>query len=123
MVWKDVTVGFTVAGIIAAFVPESFFQTIFVGTGGDGGPGFLATLEHVLVGPAAAFFTFIGSMGNIPLASVLFASGVSFAGIMASIFSDLIVFPVVRIHAEYYGWKMALYIAGSFWRRSSARRC
>lgn len=114
MVWKDVTVGFTVAGIISAFVPKSFFQWLFIGTGGPDAASFGATLEHALVGPIAAFFTFIGSMGNIPLAAVLFANGVSFAGIMAFIFSDLIVFPVLRMNAKFYGWKMALYIAAIF---------
>ncbi|MGQ4647794.1 permease [Lyngbya aestuarii] len=114
MVWKDVTIGFTVAGIIAAFVPRSFFQFLFIGSGQGNNPGFLAVLENTLVGPLAAFFTFIGSMGNIPLASVLFSNGVSFAGIMAFIFSDLVVFPVIRINAKYYGWKMALYILGVF---------
>lgn len=110
MVWKDVTVGFTVAGIIAIFVPDAFFETLFIGTGAEGSPGFWALLEHVVVGPVAAFFTFIGSMGNIPLAAVLYGNGVSFAGVMAFLFSDLLVFPVLRINAAYYGWKMALYI-------------
>ena len=113
MVWKDVTVGFTVAGAIAAFVPTSFFQALFVGSGADD-PAFWEVGIQTLVGPLAAFFTFIGSMGNIPLAAVLFGNGVSFAGIMAFIFSDLVVFPVLRIHAKYYGWKMALYILGVF---------
>jgi hypothetical protein len=58
----------------------------------------------------AAFFTFIGSMGNIPLAALLYGHGVSFAGVMAFIFSDLVVLPVLRINAAYYGWKMSLYI-------------
>ncbi len=112
MVWKDVTVGFTIAGIIAAFVPKEFFETLFIGVGGDKQDfSFLQILEHSIVGPVAAFMTFIGSMGNIPLASLLYSNGVSFAGIMAFIFSDLIVFPVLRINANYYGWKMALYIA------------
>ena len=114
MVWKDVTFGFTVAGIIAAMVPRSFFETIFVGAGSEGSPSFLEVLAQTLVGPVAAFFTFIGSMGNIPLAAVLFANGVSFAGIMAFIFSDLVVFPVLRMNAKFYGWKMALYILGVF---------
>jgi uncharacterized membrane protein YraQ (UPF0718 family) len=109
MVWKDVTFGFTVAGIIAAFVPSSFFQTLFVGAGSDD-VGFVDLLLQTLVGPVAAFFTFIGSMGNIPLAALLFDNGVAFAGVMAFIFSDLVVFPVLRINAKYYGWKMALYI-------------
>jgi len=111
MVWKDVSVGFTIAGIIAAFVPKSFFQTLFIGTGQSAQDfSFWEILEHVFVGPLAAFFTFIGSMGNIPLAALLFQNGVSFAGIMAFIFSDLVVFPVLRINAKYYGWKMSLYI-------------
>lgn len=112
MVWKDVTVGFTIAGIIAVFVPESFFQTLFIGAGQGNNPSFLAVLENTIVGPVAAFFTFIGSMGNIPLASVLYSNGVSFAGVMAFIFSDLVVFPVIRVNAKYYGWKMAFYILG-----------
>jgi len=112
MVWKDVLIGFTVAGIISAMVPESFFQFLFMGSGGEysANPGFLHVLAQTLVGPIAAFSTFIGSMGNIPLAAVLFSQGVSFAGVMAFIFSDLVVFPVLRINARYYGWKMALYI-------------
>lgn len=113
MVWKDVTVGFTVAGIIAAFVPKAFFQTLFVGAGAAD-PTFGEVLLQTIVGPVAAFFTFIGSMGNIPLASVLFGNGVSFAGVMAFIFSDLVVLPVTRILGQYFGWKMALYIVGVF---------
>jgi uncharacterized protein len=111
MVWKDVTVGFTIAGIVAAFVPDSFFQTLFINSGqGNTDFTFLEVLEHVLVGPIAAFLTFIGSMGNIPLAALLFGKGVSFAGVMAFIFSDLVVFPILRINAKYYGWKMSLFI-------------
>src|SRR6056297_348969 len=98
MVWKDVTVGFTVAGIVAAFVPRSFFQWLFIGSGGND----------------LGFFQLIGSMGSIPLAAVLFSNGVSFAGVMAFIFSDLVVLPVLRIQAKYYGWRFALYVLGVF---------
>lgn len=114
MVWKDVTFGFTVAGIIAAFVPKQFFTTLFAGSGGESDPSFWQVLLQTVVGPIAAFFTFIGSMGNIPLASLLYSNGVSFAGIMAFIFSDLVVFPVLRINAKYFGWKMAFYILAVF---------
>ncbi|PQA85446.1 permease [Hyphococcus luteus] len=113
MVWKDVTVGFTVAGIIAAFVPKAFFQALFIGSGAEN-PAFWEVLAQSLIGPVAAFFTFIGSMGNIPLAAVLFSNGVSFAGVMAFIFSDLVVLPVLRIQAKYYGWRMAGYILAVF---------
>jgi hypothetical protein len=111
MVWKDVTVGFTIAGIVAAFVPDSFFQTLFINSGnGNTDFTFFEILEHIIVGPVAAFLTFIGSMGNIPLAALLFGKGVSFAGVMAFIFSDLVVFPILRINAKYFGWKMSLFI-------------
>ena len=104
MVWKDVLIGFTIAGIIAAFVPDAFFETLFVGAGSGSEPGFGAVLAQTLIGPFAAFATFIGSMGNIPLAALLYERGVSFAGVMAFIFSDLVVLPVLRINAQYYGW-------------------
>lgn len=111
MVWKDVTVGFTIAGIVAAFVPDSFFQSLFINSGqGTTNFSFFTILEHIIVGPLAAFVTFIGSMGNIPLAALLFGKGVSFAGVMAFIFSDLVVFPILRINAKYYGWKMSFFI-------------
>lgn len=111
MVWKDVTVGFTIAGIVAAFVPDAFFQTLFINSGHSSMDfSFFEILEHIIVGPVAAFLTFIGSMGNIPLAALLFGKGVSFAGVMAFIFSDLVVFPVLRINAKYYGWKMSFFI-------------
>ncbi|WP_411359510.1 permease [Pseudidiomarina salilacus] len=111
MVWKDILLGFTVAGLIAAFVPSEFFAWLFQGVGaGSNDVDFWAVLQQAVVGPIAAFFTFIGSMGNIPLAAVLYGEGVAFAGVMAFIFSDLVVLPVLRINAQYYGWKMALYI-------------
>lgn len=114
MVWKDVSIGFTVAGAIAVFVPKEFFETLFVGSGGNQDLSLFEVLLQAIAGPLAAFFTFIGSMGNIPLAAVLHGNGVSFAGIMAFIFSDLVVFPVLRIQAAYYGWRMAAYILGVF---------
>ena len=79
---------------------------------GGGEAGFFALVQQVLVGPVAAFFMFTSSTGNIPLAAVLYSSGVAFAGVMAFTFSDLVVFPVLRVNAAYYGWKMALYIMG-----------
>lgn len=113
MVWKEVTIGFTLAGVIATLVGDGVFEAMFIGSG-EQDPSFGQVFLQVLAGPIAAFLTFIGSMGNIPLAAVLHERGVSFAGVMAFIFSDLVVLPVLRIQAKYYGWRMALYIAAIF---------
>lgn len=113
MVWKDVLLGFTVAGVISAFVPRAFFAWLFPGSGSADIVWWEVGLQ-ALVAPVAAFLTFIGSMGNIPLAAVLHANGVSFAGVMAFLFSDLVVLPALRIQARYHGWKVALYILGVF---------
>jgi len=115
MVVRDVTIGFAAAGAIAVFVPRSFFRALFPGGAGDDGTqSFGGVVVDAVVGPVAAFCTFIGSMGNVPLAGLLYHSGVSFAGVMAFLFSDLIVLPVLRIQIGYYGWRLALYIAGVF---------
>ncbi len=114
MVWRDVVFGFTIAGVISAFVPREFFTTLFVGSGGESQPVFWQVVLQTVIGPVAAFFTFIGSMGNIPLASILYNNNVSFAGVMAFIFSDLVVFPVLRINSKYFGVKTALYILATF---------
>ncbi|WP_033067791.1 permease [Thalassospira australica] len=115
MVWREILIGFTIAGFIAVFVPAEFWQTLFLagdGTGSASDLPFLTVLENALIAPFVAAATFIGSMGNIPLATVLSAGGVSFAGIMGFIYSDLMVPPLVKVNARYYGWKTALYIAG-----------
>ncbi|WP_336080126.1 permease [Thalassospira sp. CH_XMU1448-2] len=115
MVWREILIGFTVAGFIAVFVPDHVWQTLFLATGETQSGAelpFLRVLENALIAPFVAAATFIGSMGNIPLATVLSAGGVSFAGIMGFIYSDLMVPPLVKVNANYYGWKTALYIAG-----------
>lgn len=112
MVWQEVLVGFTIAGFIAVFVPSEAWQTLFLaGDGQSSVPTWLMVLENALVAPFVAALTFIGSMGNIPLATVLESSGVLFAGIMSFIYADLIVPPLVRVNSKYYGWRPALYIA------------
>ena len=112
MVWEEILIGFTVAGFVAVFVPESLWAKIFLIDTGASLPQWLQALENALVAPFVAALTFIGSMGNIPLATVLNANGVMFAGIMGFIYSDLMVPPLVAVNAKYYGWRVALYIAG-----------
>lgn len=111
MAWEDILIGFTIAGFVAVLVPESFWATLFLADA-QHLPGWLVALENALVAPFVAASTFIGSMGNIPLATVLNQNGVLFAGIMGFIYSDLMVPPLVHINAKYYGWRVALYIAG-----------
>jgi uncharacterized membrane protein YraQ (UPF0718 family) len=112
MVWEEILIGFTIAGFVAVLVPNAVWSTIFL-QGYEGIlPGWLIVLENALVAPFVAALTFIGSMGNIPLATVLSANGVLFAGIIGFIYSDLMVPPLVRINAKYYGWRIALFIAG-----------
>ncbi|MCB2184184.1 MAG: permease [Desulfobulbaceae bacterium] len=112
MVWEEILIGFTIAGFVAVFVPPWLWEKIFLQGYENVLPAWLIAVENAVVAPFVAGLTFIGSMGNIPLATVLNANGVLFAGIMGFIYSDLMVPPLVMINAKYYGWRMALYIAG-----------
>ena len=69
-------------------------------------------LENALVAPVVAFFTFIGSMGNVPLAAMLWSRNASFGGVMAFLGADLVAATVIWVHAKYYGWRYALYLSG-----------
>lgn len=116
MVWKEILFGFTVAGFIAIFVPQAFWDTLFIGSsasqsGGGQGLSFLAVLENAVVAPIVAFFTFIGSMGNVPLAAMLWSKGNSFGGVMAFLGADLVAATVIWVHAKYYGWRYALFLS------------
>jgi len=111
MVWEEILIGFTIAGFVAVLVPTSFWTAIFLTNLQTQLPGGLIALENAAVAPFVAAATFIGSMGNIPLATVLNANGVFFAGIMGFIYSDLMVPPLIRVNATYYGRRVALYIA------------
>jgi hypothetical protein len=115
MVWEEIIIGFTVAGFVAVLVPAAFWSRIFLMQATDSLPGWLVLLENAMVAPFVAAATFIGSMGNIPLATVLNANGVLFAGIMGFIYSDLMVPPLVAINVRYYGRRVAFYIAAVMW--------
>ncbi len=105
MLYKEMAVGFLLAGFIG-LLGNDFFNVLFV----EHAPPLVKTLENVLVGPLIAVLSFVCSVGNVPLAAVLWSGGISFAGVMAFIFADLIVLPIVVAYRKYYGWDFALRI-------------
>jgi YHS domain-containing protein len=102
MLWKEISIGFLLAGFIG-LLGDDFFNVLFI----DDAPGWLTALENVIVGPLIAVLSFVCSIGNVPLAAVLWSGGISFAGVMAFIFADLIVLPIVAAYRKYYGWPFA----------------
>ena len=109
-VWVDILGGFLIAGALAAWVPESFWQAFFLS-----GHPVLAKIEGPLVGPLVAIVSFVCSVGNVPLAAVLWRGGISFGGVVSFIFADLIVLPVLDIYRRYYGRRVAVYILVTFY--------
>ncbi|HEY7282212.1 MAG TPA: permease [Actinomycetota bacterium] len=103
--WKDIAIGLVVAGALAAWVPESFWQGFFF----EGHP-LAAQLWGPLIGPLIAIVSFVCSIGNVPLAAVLWNGGMSFGGVIAFIFADLIIVPILNIYRKYYGGRMALFL-------------
>jgi uncharacterized protein len=105
MLWKEITLGFLLAGFIG-LLGDDFFNFLFV----TDAPPLVQTVENVLVGPIIAILSFVCSVGNVPLAAVLWSGGISFAGVVAFIFADLIVIPIVLAYRKYYGTSFALRI-------------
>src|SRR5215211_5165217 len=105
MLWKEITIGFLLAGFIA-LLGDDFFNGLFL----TGAPAAVQVAWGALIGPAIAVLSFVCSIGNVPLAAVLWSGGISFAGVMAFIFADLIVLPIVSAYRKYYGWPFALRI-------------
>jgi uncharacterized protein len=105
MLWREIGVGFLLAGFIAQ-VPNSFFQGLFL----HNAPGPIPAIENAVVGPLIAVLSFVCSVGNVPLAAVLWSGGLGFAGVLAFLFADLIVLPIVAIYRKYYGTAFALRI-------------
>jgi uncharacterized membrane protein YraQ (UPF0718 family) len=105
MLWKEITTGFLLAGFIA-LLGDDFFNGLFL----DHAPAAVQTLWGAFIGPLIAVLSFVCSIGNVPLAAVLWSGGISFAGVMAFIFADLIVLPVVVAYRKYYGTGFALRI-------------
>src|SRR5919199_510507 len=109
-IWKDIVAGLLIAGALAAWVPHWFWQSFFLTTH----PG-VSSIWGALVGPLVAMLSFVCSIGNVPLAAVLWRGGISFGGVVSFIFADLIVLPILDIYRRYYGGRVALYILGTFY--------
>ncbi|MFC9461386.1 permease [Streptomyces sp. NPDC056983] len=107
---RDLIVGLLIAGAIAAWVPDSFWRTFFF----EGHP-LAAKLWGPIVGPLVAIASFVCSIGNVPLAVVLWKGGISFGGVVAFIFADLLILPILNIYRKYYGAKMAAFLLGTFY--------
>ncbi len=105
MLWKEISIGFLLAGFIG-LLGNDFFNGLFI----HDAPPALETIENVIAGPLIAVLSFVCSIGNVPLAAVLWSGGISFAGVMAFIFADLIVLPIIVAYRKYYGWAFALRI-------------
>jgi uncharacterized membrane protein YraQ (UPF0718 family) len=105
MLWKEISLGFLLAGFIG-LLGDDFFNFLFV----TDAPPVVQTIENVLVGPLIAILSFVCSVGNVPLAAVLWSGGISFAGVVAFIFADLVVIPIVLAYRKYYGTAFALRI-------------
>ena len=104
--WWDLLLGFLIAGAIGAWVPEAVWSHLFAA-----GSGFLPALSSALIGPLVALLSYVCSVGNVPLAAVLWRNGIGFGGAIAFIFGDLIILPILNIYRKYYGGRVAIYLA------------
>ena len=109
-IWRDIAAGLLITGALAAWVPESFWQAFFFVD-----HPLLAKFWGPLVGPAVAMISFVCSIGNVPLAAVLWNGGISFGGVVSFIFADLIILPILNIYRKYYGGRMSLFLLGTFY--------
>src|SRR5437870_1970957 len=107
---RDIFGGLLIAGALAAWVPNSFWQQLFFEHHQT-----LAKFWGPLIGPLVAIVSFVCSIGNVPLAAVLWNGGISFGGVLAFIFADLIILPILDIYRKYYGWKMAGFLLLTFY--------
>src|SRR3954452_18465922 len=105
MLWKEIALGFLIAGYIAQ-LGDDFFNGLFV----KDAPAGVTAIENVIVGPIIAVLSFVCSVGNVPLAAVLWSGGISFAGVLAFLFADLIVVPILLAYRKYYGMKYTIRI-------------
>jgi uncharacterized membrane protein YraQ (UPF0718 family) len=109
-IYTDIILGLVIAGSLAAWVPETFWQDFFLVD-----HPLVSKIWGPIVGPIVAIFSFVCSIGNVPLAAVLWNGGISFGGVISFIFADLIVLPILNIYRKYYGWRMAGFLFVTFY--------
>jgi uncharacterized protein len=109
-IWRDILGGLLIAGALAAWVPDLFWQRLFFAHHPT-----LAKFWGPIIGPLVAMLSFVCSIGNVPLAAVLWNGGISFGGVLAFIFADLIILPILDIYRRYYGLKMAAFLLVTFY--------
>jgi uncharacterized protein len=114
MVRRELIIGFVVAGFADIAVPVSFWQSLFLT-----GHGFWSAAENVVLGPFLAIISFVCSIGNVPLAAALWTGGISFGGVVAFVFADLITLPLLVIYRRYYGTRLTLRLLAAFWAAMS----
>lgn len=110
MLRKELLIGYLVAGFATVLVPMWVWQSLFIT-----GHGFWSSLENVVLGPFLAMIAFVCSVGNVPLAAALWSGGISFGGVVAFVFADLITLPLLFIYRKYYGTAMTLRLLAVFW--------
>ena len=110
MLWKDLVAGFLIAGALSAFIPNGVWGALFL----HGAPPGVQIIANAIVGPLIAIVSFVCSIGNVPLAAILWGSGISFGGVLSFLYADLIVLPLLDVYRRYYGIKMATYIGVVF---------
>ena len=111
MLWKEILGGFLIAGFLTAVVPADWWRALFIETGSTP----LRLIENAVVGPLIAIASFVCSVGNIPLAQLLWSNGISFGGVISFIYADLLVVPLILIYAKYYGARATVYIVAIFY--------
>jgi uncharacterized protein len=111
MLRNDLILGFVIAGFLAVAIPNSWWQHLFI----VNAPPLLRTIQNALIGPIIAVLSFVCSIGNVPLAAVLWQGGASFGGVIAFLYADLIVLPLIDLYRKYYGWRLALSMTGVFY--------
>jgi uncharacterized membrane protein YraQ (UPF0718 family) len=109
-IWRDLVIGLVIAGAIGAWVPESFWRAFFFTD-----HPLLSALWGPIVGPLVAIAAFVCSIGNVPLAAVLWNGGISFGGVVAFLFADLLILPILNIYRRYYGARMAAALLATFY--------